>query len=173
MGGDLQDPPESLPDLVHCAYETQADLVVGAVRPSRIDRARGSRRLRTQIATRFSRLLFRESLEQLSDPLSGFFLLRKSAIEAEALRPRGHRILLEIIARNPGLRLAEVSVPAGERTAGASKANVLQEAKDIVQLTRLRLSVATTARAAHQHSAAPLTVRPLRRVGRSAAMRSL
>ncbi len=31
IGGDLQDPPEAIPQLIHCAHQAGADLVVGVV----------------------------------------------------------------------------------------------------------------------------------------------
>jgi dolichol-phosphate mannosyltransferase len=61
---------------------------------------------------------------ELSDPMSGFFMLRRSAVEelAPALSSQGFKILLDIVATARGtLRIAELAYVFRERQHGESK----------------------------------------------------
>ena len=75
--------------------------------------------------SRWSTLLARRLLHvELSDPMSGFFMLRGSAIEelAPALSSQGFKILLDIVASARGaLRIAELPYVFRERQHGESK----------------------------------------------------
>ena len=72
--------------------------------------------------------------------MSGFFLVRRDALQLDGLRPRGFKILLEILVRHPHLRAAEVSFEFGERYAGRSKASVREGLRYLALLTRLRFA---------------------------------
>jgi dolichol-phosphate mannosyltransferase len=75
--------------------------------------------------SRWSTVLARRLLHvELSDPMSGFFMLRRSAIEelAPALSSQGFKILLDIVASARGaLRIAELPYVFRERQHGESK----------------------------------------------------
>jgi dolichol-phosphate mannosyltransferase len=75
--------------------------------------------------SRWSTTLARRLLRvDLSDPMSGFFMLRRSAIEelAPALSSQGFKILLDIVASSRGtLRIAELPYVFRERQHGESK----------------------------------------------------
>ncbi|HXC53965.1 MAG TPA: glycosyltransferase family 2 protein [Rhizomicrobium sp.] len=63
----------------------------------------------------------------LSDPMSGFFMLRRDRFDAIAARlsPAGFKILLDIVATaGPSLRVAEQSYVFGKREQGESKFNI-------------------------------------------------
>jgi dolichol-phosphate mannosyltransferase len=63
----------------------------------------------------------------LSDPMSGFFMMRRDRFDAIAgrLAPSGFKILLDIVATaGPSLRVAEQSFVFGKREQGESKFNV-------------------------------------------------
>jgi putative flippase GtrA len=140
MDGDLQHPPEVLPLLMERANATGADLVV-ASRHSDSGSVGEFSFARTAIST-FSmiaaRVLFPRRLRQVSDPMSGFFLVRRDAVDLAALQPRGFKILLEILVRNPGLKVAEVGFVFGERYAGSSKANLKEGMRYLSHLAHLR-----------------------------------
>ena len=90
--------------------------------------------------TVFARRAFPRRLRGVSDPMSGFFLVRRAALDPEALRPTGFKILLEILVRTPGLRRAEVSYEFAPRHAGDSKASLKQGVVYLRHLARLRLA---------------------------------
>ena len=58
----------------------------------------------------------RRRLRGLTDPMSGFFLVRREAIDLDALEPRGFKILLEILVRTPGLASTRFRSSSGSGT---------------------------------------------------------
>ncbi|MCK6066429.1 MULTISPECIES: glycosyltransferase [Microbacterium] len=140
MDGDLQHPPEVIPQLLARAARGDVDVVVA----SRYISGGTSKGLAGAVRTAVSRLstlltkaMFPRKLHGCSDPMTGFFLLHRPAIDLDTLRPRGFKILLEILARRQ-LRLAEVPFDFAERHAGASKASFTQGVRFLAQLTMLR-----------------------------------
>jgi dolichol-phosphate mannosyltransferase len=92
------------------------------------------------VATFVARALFPSRLRPVSDPMSGFLLVRRDAVELERLHPRGFKILLELLLRNPVLRVGEVPVQFGRRYAGESKASLGQGLLYLRQLAALRVA---------------------------------
>jgi dolichol-phosphate mannosyltransferase len=135
MDGDLQHPPELLPVLLHTAHEKDVDLVVATRRNehSQVTGLNISRNLISRGLDLTARAFFPRRLRGVSDPLSGFFLVRVSSLNLSTLRPNGFKILLEILVRNPKLRKAEVPFHFGERMAGKSKAST-KEALNYLKL---------------------------------------
>jgi dolichol-phosphate mannosyltransferase len=140
MDGDLQHPPEVVPFLLKTAIEEQADLVV-ATRRSENSRVTGLNTARNVISRGLdlvARAFFFRRLRGVSDPLTGFFLVRVKALDLEALHPKGFKILMEILVRNPKLRKAEVPFHFGERFSGQSKASASEAFKYFNLLLTLR-----------------------------------
>jgi dolichol-phosphate mannosyltransferase len=146
MDADLQHPPEVVERLAANAREDRVDLIaasrfgtdgsVGQFGPLR----RGLSWFSAGSAT----LVFRRRLHHLTDPMSGFFMVRRAALDLDVLQPNGFKILLEIVVRTPALRVAEVPFEFGTRYAGASKASAREGARYLAQLWRLRLGKFTT-----------------------------
>jgi dolichol-phosphate mannosyltransferase len=82
-------------------------------------------------------------LKSVTDPMSGFFALRRGAIDVAALQPRGFKILLEILARTGSLAASEVPFTFAERNDGESKASWREGVRYLRQLLALRLSTDT------------------------------
>jgi len=141
MDGDLQHPPEVIGDLLAEIDRTDADLVVASRRVPHgdADSLPWLRRAVSGVSTRVARRLFGSRLDGVSDPMSGFFLARRSALDVAALRPHGFKILLEILVRTPGLRVREVPFHFGERHAGHSKATLHEGLRFLRLLWRLRI----------------------------------
>ncbi len=140
MDGDLQHPPEMVPVLLKTALEQQADLVV-ATRRSEDSQVSGLSKARNLISRGLdmaARLFFYRRLHGVSDPLTGFFVVRVSALNLESLHPKGFKILLEILVRNPNLRKAEVPFHFAERFSGQSKASAKEAFKYLNLLWSLR-----------------------------------
>ncbi|ACQ79268.1 glycosyl transferase family 2 [Beutenbergia cavernae DSM 12333] len=140
MDGDLQHPPELVPELVERAREGGADVVV-ASRYVGDGSSEGLsnvvRQAVSSVSTAVTRAMFPVRLRDCSDPMTGFFLVRREAIDLAALEPRGFKILLEILARHR-LAVAEVPFVFGERHAGESKASLAQGTRFLHQLAALR-----------------------------------
>ncbi len=137
IDADLQHPPEKLPELLQKVREG-ADIVVasryepgGAIEGWTLGR---------KIVSRGARLLayvFAPSSRRSRDPLSGFFLLRRSAIEGVDLRPVGYKILLEILVRGNARSVASVPFSFADREAGRSKYGIREQVNYLRHLARL------------------------------------
>jgi dolichol-phosphate mannosyltransferase len=141
LDGDLQHPPEVVPRLLAAARHADADLVI-ATRYAGDGRADGLTAGRTAVsrsAATAARVLFPRRLRGVSDPMSGFFLVRTSALDLDALRPRGFKILLEILVTAPWLSATEVSFAFADRHRGRSKAGWREGFRFARSLARLRL----------------------------------
>jgi dolichol-phosphate mannosyltransferase len=142
MDADLQHPPEMIPRLYRQAQKSGADVVMG----SRLAPGGDASSLgftRTVISYAFAwttRLTFPQRLRQVTDPLTGFFMTRRAALNPADLRPDGFKILLEILVSHPHLRVAEVPIQFGYRNAGESKASLQETVKFFRGLFRLRLA---------------------------------
>ncbi|WP_054571012.1 glycosyltransferase family 2 protein [Frankia sp. R43] len=142
MDGDLQHPPETVPELLATAREQSADVVVGSryVDGGSANGLAGKgRRLISSGSNRVSRLVFPRRLRGVSDVMSGFFLLRVQAFDVDALRPDGYKILLELLVSARKLRVREIAYEFGERQAGASNASLTQGVRFLRRLFALRV----------------------------------
>lgn len=137
MDGDLQHPAEMIPVMVDLLRGTDADVVVASRRCSAGGPANGLRRSVSSRSTWLSKTLFPERLKHCSDPMTGFFGFRRSAIQTERLRLTGSRFLLEILCRH---RLSVVEVPfvLGPRLLGEPKAPLVEGFQFLRQLAGLR-----------------------------------
>ena len=145
MDGDLQHPPEVVPKMLAAARQRSYDLVVasryaGAGSSRGLDGTR--RRAGSRVATVLAKVLFPRRAGRLSDPMSGFFVVRLGALDLSRLRPVGYKILLEIAVRSAGLRVAEVTFEFADRFAGESKTSVGEMVRFGRHLVKLRLLVA-------------------------------
>jgi dolichol-phosphate mannosyltransferase len=141
MDADLQHPPELLEEMYLEAMETGSDLVVASRFCAGGDKGTFSR-LRSalsRVSARAAVMLFPTRLWHVSDPMSGCFMVRRDALSIDRLRPRGFKILLEILVRTPGLRVSEVPFNFGERHAGHTKASAREALRYLWLLGRLEL----------------------------------
>jgi len=139
MDGDLQHPPETLPALINPVGRGVVDLAV-ASRYTASGSTAGLdgpvRRLVSNCSRGVTRAVVTRS-HSVSDPLSGFFALRRSVIEGVELRPYGFKILLEILARGQWNRVQEIPFVFADRVAGESKASVSEGMRFVRHLVRL------------------------------------
>jgi dolichol-phosphate mannosyltransferase len=141
MDADLQHPPEIVPDLVAAGLRDGADLVVGTryAGDGRNDGlADGYRRLVSGGSTFATKMIFRSSLLQVSDPMSGLFAVRASSLQPDELRPLGFKVLLELVVRTRPGRIVEVPYTFQQRHAGESKSTLAEGARFLKHLAILR-----------------------------------
>ncbi|GHE04293.1 glycosyltransferase [Streptomyces alanosinicus] len=141
MDGDCQHPPSLVPELVATGERAKADLVVASryiEGGSRAGLAGGYRVAVSRGATWLTKALFPRRLHGISDPMSGFFALRRSAVTADALKPLGYKILLELAVRGRPRRVAEVPFVFQERFAGESKSTAQEGFRFLRHLAGLR-----------------------------------
>ncbi|MFF0302162.1 glycosyltransferase [Streptomyces sp. NPDC004562] len=141
MDGDCQHPPSLVPELVATGERANAGLVVASryiEGGSRAGLAGGYRIAVSRGATWLTKALFPRRLHGISDPMSGFFAIRRSDITAEALKPLGYKILLELAVRSRPRTVTEVPFVFQERFAGESKSTVAEGRRFLRHLAGLR-----------------------------------
>lgn len=121
MDGDLQHPPERVPDLL-AAFVDEVDVVIGSrhVDGGGIENWSGRRRAVSAGARAISKLLVPQA-RGVSDPLSGFFAVRRNVVEGVELSPTGYKILLEVLAKGDYRGVVEVPYEFAPRFRGESK----------------------------------------------------
>ncbi len=140
MDGDLQHPPEMVPDLRDAASDV--DLAVASRYGGDGDSSglsSGYRRWVSNGSTVIAQACFPRRVGRVcTDPMTGFFCFRRSAVDMARLRPRGFKILLEILARHD-LRVRELPFSFGDRLAGDSKASWRNGVQFLYQMASLRM----------------------------------
>ncbi|MGI8609869.1 MAG: glycosyltransferase [Candidatus Dormibacteria bacterium] len=148
IDGDLQHPPELLTTMIQALEEGDLDVVV-ASRYVRGGSARGlngpARVAVSGVSKVLAQMLFREA-RKTTDPLSGYFLFRRSAIEGLEFRPIGFKILLEVLVCATGTRVGDVPLTFDRRHAGTSNASMAQGVAYLRHLWSLLAHVPGSAR---------------------------
>ncbi len=141
IDGDLQHPPDVLLRLLH-SIEQGADLAVASrhLEDGGVSRWNFIRRFLSRGAQVLGLIILPGVLGRVSDPMSGYFLLRRSAIVGATLNPVGYKILLEVIGRGNIGQIAEVGYVFCERREGESKVTWKQYVDYIHHLILLRRS---------------------------------
>jgi dolichol-phosphate mannosyltransferase len=152
MDGDLQHPPEVVPSLYARGLLGGADVVIASRYSGSGDAsglATGWRMAVSSGATAATKSCFPRGLRGVTDPMTGFFAVRRAAIDLDSLQPNGFKILLELLVRCRGLRIAEVPFEFATRQTGESKATLAEGIRFACHLTRLRAATlrSTIARA--------------------------
>ncbi|GAA2398876.1 glycosyltransferase [Streptomyces coeruleofuscus] len=141
MDGDCQHPPSLVPDLVATGERANAGLVVASryiKGGSRAGLAGSYRVAVSRGATWLTKALFPRRLRGISDPMSGFFAIRRSAVTAEVLQPLGYKILLELAVRSRPRTVTEVPFVFQDRFAGESKSTAQEGLRFLRHLAGLR-----------------------------------
>jgi dolichol-phosphate mannosyltransferase len=135
MDADLSHPPETIPRMLEKLAEG-ADFVIGSRYTeggSTADDWGFLRWLNSRVATWLAR-----PLTHVSDPMSGFFALRRSTFEAgRAFNPVGYKIGLELVVKCRCERVVEVPIHFADRRFGESKLTLAQQLLYLRHLWRL------------------------------------
>jgi dolichol-phosphate mannosyltransferase len=120
---DLQHDETLLPRMLERLLATRCDIVVASryMQSGGVGDWTEQRQLVSRVATRLAGLLLHS---ELTDPMSGFFMIRRSAFDQAVrhLSNQGYKILLDILLSAPdGLRVEEVPYTFRSRTRGESK----------------------------------------------------
>jgi dolichol-phosphate mannosyltransferase len=141
IDADLQHPPEVLLQLLQ-QMERGADLAIASrnVEDGGVSEWSWIRRVLSRGAQILGLIILPEVIGRLSDPMSGYFMVRRSCIAGRTLSPVGYKISIEVAARGKIDWIAEVGYVFRERQAGESKVTWKQYIEYIQHLLRLRLS---------------------------------
>ncbi len=136
MDADLSHPPESVPELVAALENPQIDFVIGSryVPGGSTEDGWGLFRwLNSKIATLMAR-----PLTSTSDPMAGFFCLRRDTYHAaRQLNPIGYKIGLELLVKCGCRNIAEVPICFANRLHGSSKLSLREQLNYVRHLRRL------------------------------------
>jgi len=137
MDADLQHPPELLPLMI--AKLDEASMVI-ASRETK-GGSYGNWSLKRRLISLVARLLAKPLLPKVSDPMTGYFGIRRNALpdDLRVLSPRGFKIMLELLVKGKVEQVAEVSLQFGTRHRGESKLKGGVIRDYLVQLTQLYL----------------------------------
>ncbi|MFZ1105410.1 MAG: glycosyltransferase family 2 protein [Hyphomicrobiaceae bacterium] len=128
MDADQQHDERLLVPMLEALRRDEADIVVGSryLAEGGFGNWDQGRRTISRIATELSRVVLRG--RKLTDPMSGFFMLKRSAFDASVRRlsQEGYKILLDIVASSPAsARIKELPYVFGLRQHGESKLDSL------------------------------------------------
>ncbi len=141
IDGDLQHPPDIVLKLL-AEINQGADLSVASrhIENGGVSDWSLGRRLLSRGAQILGLIALPRIISQVSDPMSGYFMVRRSAIANKFLNPVGYKILIEVLGRGDITRIAEVGYIFNERQTGESKVSWKQYIDYIHHLLRLRFS---------------------------------
>ncbi len=143
IDADLQHPPEVIPILYNEAKKHGADIVIA----SRYIKGGGVEgwSLIRKIISKGASLLAKIALPQvrkISDPMSGFFLVKRDVIEGLELKPKSWKVLLEILVKGKYSKVIEVPYIFRSRIHGESKLrlkDMISYFKHVLELSEYRI----------------------------------
>ena len=141
IDADLQHPPEVLVSLLQ-EMQRGADLAVASrhVEGGGVSDWSAVRRVISRTAQVIGLVILPGVVGRISDPMSGYFVVRRTAIEDVELHPLGYKILIEVLGRGRCRWISEVPYVFRERVAGASKVSLRVYVHYVRHLLRLRLA---------------------------------
>jgi dolichol-phosphate mannosyltransferase len=148
MDADLQYPPETLPRLLEALERSDADVAICSryAPGATVQHWSLLRWIISWSARLVGRLLLPTALRGLADPGAGYFLIRRHVIEGVELRPRGFKILIEVLARGHHDAVIEVGLPYEGRKEGQSKFRGRQVVEYLAHLVELARDTGEAAR---------------------------
>jgi len=139
IDADLQHPPEILLQLLS-AMQRGADLALASrhIEGGGVSEWSLIRRTLSRGAQILGLMVLPDVVGRVSDPMSGYFLVRRTAISGPRLNPKGYKILLEVLGRGNVDHIAEVGYVFQERIEGESKVTWRHYLDYLHHLVRLR-----------------------------------
>jgi dolichol-phosphate mannosyltransferase len=146
IDADLSHPPALIPTMYN-EIKAGHDIVIGSryVKGGGIKAWPLKRRIISLGATFLGRTLF----PTVSDPVSGFFAVRKAVVAEAPLKPRGYKILLEVLGKGSWYSSKEIPFEFVDREIGSSKlklTTIIEYARQVLNIALFSFS--------HQQSAA-------------------
>ncbi len=123
MDADFSHSPSHINRLVSEIRRSNSDLVIASryVKGGRIVGWTSKRIFLSKFATNLSKLIF--GLSNVSDPMSGFFIVKRSIIRKMQFNTSGFKILLEILVKSKNIKIEEIPYTFSDRASGVSKLN--------------------------------------------------
>ncbi|GAX91136.1 glycosyltransferase [Effusibacillus lacus] len=137
MDADLQHPPELLTEML-ASIQRGAELVL----PSRFLSGGGDKGLRfhRKVVAKGARLIAQLALKRVrrvTDPMSGFFMLRRHVLHGIEWNPIGWKILIEILVKGQYSSVAEIPYEFQQRQGEQSKMSLREQINYLRHVYRL------------------------------------
>lgn len=141
IDADLQHPPEVAVSLWN-AVHNGSDLAVGSrhLEDGGVSDWSVLRRALSRGAQLIGLIVLPGVVGRISDPMSGYFMVRREAIAGVELSPLGYKILIEVLGRGHVHSIREVGYVFRERHEGRSKVSWRLYVEYLRHLVRLRVS---------------------------------
>lgn len=134
IDADLQHPPSLVRPLL-ATLQAGADLAIATrhLPGGGVSDWKWSRRALSRGAQALAFLLVPRA-RLVTDPMSGFFLVRAAALDLARIHPLGYKILLDVLATGHFHKIQEVPYVFREREIGGSKVTLRQYGEFLVQI---------------------------------------
>lgn len=141
IDADLQHPPETLLQLL-AEIQRGADLAAASrhVAEGGVSDWSVIRRFLSRGAQTLGLIILPGVVGRVSDPMSGYFMVRRSCIVGKTMNPAGYKILIEVLGRGNIRWIGEVGYVFQERQEGESKVTWKQYVDYLRHLLRLRFA---------------------------------
>lgn len=141
IDADLQHPPETLLQLL-AEIKRGADLAAASrhVTEGGVSDWSVVRRFLSRGAQTVGLIILPDVVGRVSDPMSGYFMVRRSCIAEKILNPAGYKILIEVLGRGDIRWIGEVGYVFQERQEGESKVTWKQYIEYLRHLLILRFA---------------------------------
>jgi dolichol-phosphate mannosyltransferase len=141
IDADLQHPPETLLQLL-AEIQRGADLAAASrhVAEGGVSDWSVVRRFLSRGAQTLGLLILPGVVGRVSDPMSGYFMVRRRCIAGKTMNPAGYKILIEVLGRGDIRWIGEVGYVFQERQEGESKVTWKQYIEYLRHLLRLRFA---------------------------------
>ncbi|PSB45171.1 sulfonate ABC transporter permease [filamentous cyanobacterium Phorm 6] len=141
IDADLQHPPETLLQLL-AEIQRGADLAAASrhVAEGGVSDWSVVRRLLSRGAQIVGLIVLPGVVGRVSDPMSGYFMVRRSCIAEKTMNPAGYKILIEVLGRGNIRWIGEVGYVFQERKEGESKVTGKQYIEYLRHLLILRFA---------------------------------
>ncbi|MGD1005070.1 MAG: glycosyltransferase family 2 protein [Methanoregulaceae archaeon] len=146
IDADFSHPPSIIPKMYE-EIRAGTDVVIG----SRYMEGGGIRKwpLKRRVISLGATFLGRVLFPDITDPVSGFFAVRKSVVTQAQLKPRGYKILLEVLGKGVWENDKEIPFEFSDREIGASKLKI----KTIIEYAQQVLNITLYSFSHHQSAA--------------------
>jgi dolichol-phosphate mannosyltransferase len=122
MDADLSHSPDVIPEMIHEISSPDIDIVVASryIRGGSIIGWPFKRRIISKGAIKIARYGLRLN-KKVTDPMSGFFAIKRHIVDKVKIDSAGYKILLEILVKSGDVRVKEIPYTFINRQAGKSK----------------------------------------------------
>lgn len=131
IDADFSHPVELIPEFYRSIKENGFDVVIGSryTKGGDIENWPLKRRIISLGATVFGRILF----PRITDPVSGFFAIKREVVAGAEMKPRGYKILMEVLGKGRWKSADEIPFTFKDREEGESKLKLSTMADYILQ----------------------------------------